>query len=50
MVDKVILENGRATKEDLADIKENLVRQLAQLQALPLDKLLENRYQRFRKY
>lgn len=50
VVDRVVLENGRATKEVLADIKENLVSQLAQLQALPLDKLLENRYQRFRKY
>ncbi|HFI0043029.1 TPA: nitronate monooxygenase [Streptococcus suis] len=50
VVDRVVLENGRATKEVLADLKENLVSQLAQLQALPLDELLENRYQRFRKY
>ncbi len=50
VVDRVVLENGRATKEVLADIKENLVSQLAQLQSLPLDELLENRYQRFRKY
>ncbi|WP_392364406.1 hypothetical protein [Streptococcus suis] len=50
MVDRVVLENGRATKEVLADLKENLVSQLAHLQALPLEQLLENRYQRFRKY
>jgi len=50
VVDRVFLENSRATKEVLADIKENLVSQLAQLQSLPLDELLENRYQRFRKY
>ena len=50
VVDRVVLENGRATKEVLVDIKENLVSQLAQLQTLPLDELLENRYQRFRKY
>ncbi|HFI0644348.1 TPA: acetyl-CoA carboxylase carboxyl transferase subunit alpha [Streptococcus suis] len=50
VVDRVVLENGRATKEVLADIKENLISQLAQLQALQLDQLLENRYQRFRKY
>ncbi|HEM3694870.1 TPA: nitronate monooxygenase [Streptococcus suis] len=50
VVDRVVLENGRATKEVLSDIKENLVSQLAHLQALPLDQLLENRYQRFRKY
>lgn len=50
VVDRVVLENGRATKEVLSDIKENLVSQLVQLQVLPLDQLLENRYQRFRKY
>lgn len=50
VVNRVVLENGRATKEVLADIKENLVSQLAQLQALPLAQLLENRYQCFRKY
>src|SRR5574344_2156509 len=50
VVDRVVLENGRATKEVLADIKENLVSQLAQLQTLPREELLENRYQRFRKY
>ncbi|MFX3816627.1 acetyl-CoA carboxylase carboxyl transferase subunit alpha, partial [Streptococcus suis] len=46
VVDRVVLENGRATKEVLTDIKENLVSQLAQLKALPIDVLLENRYQR----
>ncbi|HFI0507573.1 TPA: nitronate monooxygenase [Streptococcus suis] len=50
VVDRVVLENGRATQQVLSDIKEKLVSQLAQLQALPLDELLENRYQRFRKY
>ncbi|MDG3131571.1 acetyl-CoA carboxylase carboxyl transferase subunit alpha [Streptococcus suis] len=50
VVDLVIQENRRTSKEVLADIKKRLVRELEVLQSQSLDELLENRYQRFRKY
>lgn len=50
VVDRVILENGQSRKDILATIKENLIEQLAILQAQPLTELLDNRYKRFRKY
>ncbi|TCD45675.1 acetyl-CoA carboxylase carboxyl transferase subunit alpha [Streptococcus sp. X16XC17] len=50
VVDQVIPERGKLAKEVAMEIKEMLIAELANLQALPLDQLLENRYQRFRKY
>lgn len=50
IVDRVIPEHGHSTKEIFAAVKENLISQLAELQALSLEDLLEKRYQRFRKY
>lgn len=50
VVDKVIPERGKFAKEVAIDLKKMLIAELESLQALPLDQLLENRYQRFRKY
>lgn len=50
VVDKVIAENGRAVQEVVTDLREKLMTELTQLQALPIEELLEKRYQRFRKY
>lgn len=50
VVDKVIQERGRFAKEVAAVIKEDLIAELANLQSLPLDELLQARYERFRKY
>lgn len=50
VVDKVIAEHGLFTKEVLAVMKEELIQELAHLQALSLDDLLQARYERFRKY
>ena len=50
VVDKVIPERGFNKHELLAAVKEEISAELAQLTKLPLDQLLENRYQRFRKY
>ena len=50
VVDKVISERGLSTKELLARVKNELQTEIEQLKQLSLDKLLEERYQRFRKY
>ena len=50
VVDKVIPERGFNKYELLAAVKEEISTELAQLSKLPLKELLENRYQRFRKY
>lgn len=50
VVDKVIPERGFNKYELLAAVKEEINTELAQLSKLPLKELLENRYQRFRKY
>ena len=50
IVDKVIPEHGFSNGELLAQVKKELLEELATLQSLPLEDLLEQRYQRFRKY
>lgn len=50
IVDKVIPEHGFSNGELLAQVKEEIQAELKKLQALPLEELLEQRYQRFRKY
>ena len=50
IVDKVIPEHGFSNGELLANVKKELQEELKVLQALPLEELLEQRYQRFRKY
>lgn len=50
VVDKVIPERGFNKYELLAAVKEEISIELAQLSKLSLKELLENRYQRFRKY
>ena len=50
VVDKVISERGLSAKELLARVKNELRTEIEQLKQLPLEKLLEERYQRFRKY
>ena len=50
VVDKVISEIGLSTKELLARVKNELQTEIEQLKQLPLEKLLEERYLRFRKY
>ena len=50
IVDKVISEAGLSSKELQARVKNELRAELDRLQELPLDKLIEERYQRFRKY
>ena len=50
VVDKVISERGLSSKELLARVKNELQTEIEQLKQLPLEKLLEERYQRFRKY
>ena len=50
IVDKVIPEHGFSNGELLAQVKKELQEELKVLQALPLEELLEQRYQRFRKY
>ena len=50
VVDKVIPEHGYFSSEIVDMIKQNLITELERLSQLPLDTLLENRYQRFRKY
>ena len=49
IVDKVIPEHGFSNGELLAQVKKELQEELKVLQALPLEELLEQRYQRFRK-
>ena len=50
IVDKVISEAGLSSKELLSCVKNELRAELDRLQELPLDQLIEERYQRFRKY
>jgi len=50
IVDKVISEAGLSSKELLACVKNELRAELDRLKELPLDQLIEERYQRFRKY
>lgn len=50
VVDKVISEIGLSAKELLARVKNELQTEIEQLKQLSLEKLLEERYQRFRKY
>ena len=50
IVDKVISEAGLSGKELQARVKNELRAELDRLQGLALEQLLEERYQRFRKY
>ena len=50
VVDKVISERGLSAKELLTRVKNELQTEIEQLKQLSLEKLLEERYQRFRKY
>ena len=50
VVDQVISERGYFAAELMEQVKLELIRELDQLQQLPLEDLLEQRYQRFRKY
>lgn len=50
VVDQVISERGYFVAELMEQVKSELIRELDQLQQLPLEDLLEQRYQRFRKY
>ncbi len=50
VVDQVISERGYFAAELMEQVKSELIRELNQLQQLPLEDLLEQRYQRFRKY
>ena len=50
VVDKVISEGGLSSKELIKSVKKELQAELAMLSQKPLAELLEERYQRFRKY
>ncbi|WP_247951584.1 acetyl-CoA carboxylase carboxyl transferase subunit alpha [Streptococcus oralis] len=50
IVDKIIPEEDFSSKELLACVKSELRVELDRLKELPLDQLIEERYQRFRKY
>ena len=50
VVDQVISERGYFAAELMEQVKAELIRELNQLSQLPLEDLLEQRYQRFRKY
>ena len=50
IVDKIIPEEDFSSKELLACVKNELRVELDRLKELPLDQLIEERYQRFRKY
>lgn len=50
VVDKVIPEAGLSNQDLLYAVKQKIVAELANLSQLPLEQLLEARYQRFRKY
>lgn len=50
VVDKVISEVGLSSKELIKQVKEQLQAELDTLGKLSLDQLIEERYQRFRKY
>ena len=50
VIDKVIPEHGYFSSEIVEMIKTNSISELEELSKLPLDQLIENRYQRFRKF
>ena len=50
VVDKVIPEARLSNQDLLYAVKQEIVAELANLSQLPLEQLLEARYQRFRKY
>ena len=50
VVDQVISERGYFAAELMEQVKSELIRELNHLSQLPLEDLLEQRYQRFRKY
>ena len=50
IVNKVITETGLSSRELQARVKNELRAELDRLQGLALEQLLEERYQRFRKY
>ncbi|EOB30528.1 acetyl-CoA carboxylase subunit alpha [Streptococcus mitis 13/39] len=50
VVDKVISEAGLSSKELIKSVKKELQTELARLSQKSLEALLEERYQRFRKY
>ena len=50
VVDKVIPEAGLSNQDLLYAVKQEIVAELANSSQLPLEQLLEARYQRFRKY
>ena len=50
IVDKVISEVGLSSKDLIKQVKEQLQEELNELGKLPLDQLIEERYQHFRKY
>ena len=50
VVDKVISEVGLSSKDLIKRVKDEIQQELGNLKQLPLDQLLEERYQRFRKY
>ena len=50
IVDKVISETGLSSKELIKNVKKELQDELARLSQKPIEALLEERYQRFRKY
>ncbi len=50
IVEKIIKEEGRAFKEITASIKEDLVAKIDEKLQLPMDRLLEERYNRYRAF
>lgn len=50
IVEEVIPEHGRFAKEVVAQIKQDLIRTFAELSQLSPDELVNQRYERFRKY
>ena len=50
VVDKVIAETGLRNQDLLNAVKQKIVEELTYLSKQPVEELLENRYQRFRKY
>ena len=50
VVDKVISEAGLSSKKLIKSVKKELQAEPALLSQKPLEELLEERYQRFRKY
>ncbi|VTS15235.1 acetyl-CoA carboxylase subunit alpha [Streptococcus pseudoporcinus] len=50
IVDRIIPERGYFSSEIIAKLKKHLMTEIENLRGLPLEELLENRYNRFRKY